>query len=88
MTEFKPQGYREREERIDAVLVRITSYEVGRRFSCRIDNLDPGGNIARGMGDTREAAEAQAIESARLTLAMRSSGLGLRRAIDSLNRKK
>lgn len=80
-------GFRESVETLDGVEVRVTSYEVGRRFSCRVDNRDQSGNIARGMGDTREAAEAAAREQAHLALQLRSSGRAMRDVANSLGRK-
>ena len=43
---------------------RITTYRVGARWVCVIDNVDPGAAVSRGRGDTREAAVSQAHESA------------------------
>ena len=72
-------GLQSRLETLEGFQVQITSYQVGRFWSCRVDNVDPGANIARGRGETRDEAEESALESAALTLAMRRS----RRAIDT-----
>ncbi len=69
---FRPAGLETREIEIAGLTVRLSSYEVGRRFSCRVDNIDPGGNIARATGATREEAEKAAIESATLAIDLRS----------------
>lgn len=45
--------------------VRATSYKVGERYYCIIDNVDPGAWIARAQAATREEAEAAALEQAR-----------------------
>ena len=46
-------GYREKMETLGGVPVRITTYEIGEKFFCKIDNLDPGGVIARAWGPDR-----------------------------------
>ena len=47
----------------------ITSYRVGARFHCIVDNVSPGAWIARAAAATREEAENEAIEQAEKRLA-------------------
>ncbi len=61
-------GYREKVETLGGVPVRITTYQIGEQFFCKIDNLDPGGVIARAWGPDRDSA----IENAKAA----ASGLG------------
>ncbi len=71
---------------LSGVLVRVCSYPVGTSFSCRVDNADPGANIARGRGGTRAEAERNAIESAALALELRSATQALRDATKRLSK--
>jgi hypothetical protein len=59
----------EREEVVGRWRVRLTSYRLGAEYLCVADDYDPGANIGRGRGPTREAAEAQALAAARERLA-------------------
>lgn len=77
---------RSRTVRLADLLVRVTSYEIGSRYSCRVDNLDPGGNIARGRGNTRDEAEEQALASAALTLELANSRKAIQEATENLRR--
>jgi len=56
---------RVREEEVGRWRVRITSYRIEVGFACVADNVDPGANIARTRGATREEAEGQALAIAR-----------------------
>jgi hypothetical protein len=44
--------------------VTVSSYRVGDQWHCTIANIDPGANIARGDGATRDQAVSQAIAKA------------------------
>lgn len=74
----------ERTTNICGVDVRVTSYPVGQRFSCRVDNIDPGTIIGRGMGDTRDQAEHAALQSAQTKLELMDSQAALRRSVAEL----
>ena len=50
-------GFQRRAASIADVEVCVTSYQIGKRYCSRVDNVNPGGNIGRGMGATREEAE-------------------------------
>jgi hypothetical protein len=64
--------------------VGVTSYRVGCRFSCRVDNVDPGAVIGRAVGATREEAEDAALASAALTFDLRDASDALRRSVELL----
>ena len=49
---------------ISGVSVRISSYQIGDRFYCHIENTDPGATIARADGPAREEAIQLAIAKA------------------------
>ena len=62
---MKAEEYTERTEEIDGWSVHVVTYSLGDRFSCTIDNVDPGARIARAEGATRDEAERLALEKAR-----------------------
>jgi hypothetical protein len=64
-----PQEPREREESVGRWRVRLLSYRLGGEFFCSADNVDPGANLARARGPSREQAEAQALAQASARLA-------------------
>ena len=49
--------------------VNVTSYQLGNRFYCTVDNVSPGAWIAKTEGTTREEAEGKALERAAELLA-------------------
>jgi len=65
----------------------VTTYMVGTRWSCRVDNVDPGTVIARASGATREEAENVALGSASVTLGMRDAAAALRRSVEELRKR-
>jgi hypothetical protein len=62
---MRAEGYTERLEVIDGWQVHIVTYQIGDRFYCAIDNVDPGARFARAEGPTREEVERVALEKAR-----------------------
>lgn len=64
-----PQDLRERIEGSGPWKIRIVSYRLGDRYYCAVDNVDPGAVLARASGQTREEAEAKALEEGRAKLA-------------------
>lgn len=68
--------------------IGITTYKVGNRFSCRIDNVDPGAIIARASGATREEAIESALASAALSLKLQHANDALRRTVEQLGSPK
>ena len=62
---LKPEEYRSRVEDAGEWKLRVTSYRLGQRYICTVDNVDPGANLARCEGATREESEAEALSKAR-----------------------
>jgi len=61
---LKSEEYRETRRELDGWPINITSYRVGDKWYCSIDNVSPGARFARAEGSTREEAEATALEKA------------------------
>jgi hypothetical protein len=70
METFKPEQYERRREMCEGWEICITSYKLRDRFYCKIDNVDPGANVARAQGATREEAERDALRRAQNRLAL------------------
>ena len=64
----------------------VTSYPVGARWACRVDNVDPGTIIGRASGATREEAVELALASAVVTLGMREAKDSMRRSVEELRK--
>jgi hypothetical protein len=64
-TVLRAEGYRRRRDRLEGWEVGITSYKLGGRYCCEVDNASVGARLARGEGTTRDEAEAEALKSAR-----------------------
>jgi hypothetical protein len=61
---LKSEEYRETRRELDGWPINITSYRVGDKWYCSIDNVSPGARFARAEGSTREEAETAALEKA------------------------
>jgi len=68
-TVLRAEDYRRRRDRLEGWDIGITSYKLGGRYCCEVDNVSSGGRLARGEGATREEAEAEALNKAREMLA-------------------
>src|SRR5262245_15597669 len=77
-------GLVERRQVIEGVEVRVTSYQVGKRYACRIDNIDPGTIIGRGRGATRAEAESAALAGATVKLGLSQARSALRKSLEHL----
>ncbi len=77
----RTSGVQLRKVRVGRRVVRVRSYPVGKKFSCRVDNVDPGSTIGRGLGDTREEAEQVALAAAELSLQLTASQRALSQRI-------
>ena len=66
---MKPEQYSERKVEVDGWEVRLTSYRLGEQFHCTADNVSPGANLARVVGNSREDAEQKALARAKELLA-------------------
>lgn len=58
-----------RQEQVGRRTITVTSYRLGDRYYCTVDNVEPGARIARGEGATRAEAERIAIEKVAARLA-------------------
>ena len=65
---MNPTNYTERKVEIDGWQVNLTTYQLGNKWHSKADNVSPGAALARIVADTREEAEAQALERARALL--------------------
>jgi len=61
---LQPEDYRVNTKEMAGLKVNLTSYKIGDRFYCHIDNIDPGATIVRTDGVTREEAEELAVSKA------------------------
>ena len=66
---MKPEDYSERTVEVDGWQVHLISYRLGDKFHCTADNVSPGANLARVVGDSREDVEAKALARAKDLLA-------------------
>lgn len=71
---------------LEGVQVQLTSYRIGERYSCTIDNIDPGAIIGRGSGPDRRTAEEAATNQASMKLCLTQASQSLNRSIQSLKR--
>ncbi len=62
-------GYQRRKQRLGGWEIGVSSYKLGNRYCCEVDNVSPGTRLARREGPTRAEAEAQALNEARKMLA-------------------
>jgi len=60
----KVENYRLEKKAVNGTAIFITSYKIGTKFYCHIENIDPGATIARAYGETQEAAKQAAIAKA------------------------
>jgi rhodanese-related sulfurtransferase/glyoxylase-like metal-dependent hydrolase (beta-lactamase superfamily II) len=60
----KPTNFSERILEVAGWKLRLTSYELGGKYFCKADNVEPGACIARTEGTTKEECEQQALEKA------------------------
>lgn len=77
-------GFAKRAVTIGTVDVTVQSYRVGARWAAKVETADVGNAIGRGSGETREQAEAAALDSATLVLDVRSAAAAFRTSADRL----
>jgi len=82
---MQSQGFAQRTDRIGDLAVKVSSYALGTQFSAQVENED-GGLIGRGIGKTREAAEAAALSNAQTRLSLASAAESFRRSMAALDR--
>jgi hydroxyacylglutathione hydrolase len=61
---MKPTNFAERVLEVAGWKLRLTSYELGGKYFCKADNVEPGACIARTEGATKEECEQKALEKA------------------------
>jgi hypothetical protein len=61
----KAENYQQEAFEIGGVKLTITTYQIGDKFYCHIENRDPGATISRADGNSREAAREAALSKAR-----------------------
>jgi rhodanese-related sulfurtransferase len=61
---MKPTNFSERVLEVAGWKLRLTSYELGGKYYCKADNVEPGACIARTEGTTKEECEQKALEKA------------------------
>lgn len=66
---MKPKNYSRRRTKVGEWEVNVTSYQLGERYYCTVDNVSPGAWIAKTDGNTQEEAETKALERAAELLA-------------------
>ena len=49
---------------LSGLKVNITSYKIGKRYYCHIDNVDPGATIVRLEGESKEEVIQEAMDRA------------------------
>jgi len=61
---MKAEEFAERTIELAGWPVRVTTYKVGEKYHAKVDNISPGAAVSRSEGDTKEAAEAEALAKA------------------------
>ena len=62
---MKPENYSQRQEQVGQWKINVISYKLGDKYLCTVDNVQPGANLARGEGATKEEAERVAVNKAK-----------------------
>ncbi len=62
---MKPENFSERTVDIDGWQVNLTTYRLGDKWHTKADNVSPGAALARVSANTRENAEARALDRAK-----------------------
>jgi hypothetical protein len=66
---MRAERYQRRRQELAGWPVAVTSYQLGERYVCEIENASGGARLARAEGPTREDAENAALASAERRLA-------------------
>jgi hypothetical protein len=64
----KVENYKLEKRNVNGIQLFVTSYKIGPKFYCHIENADPGATIARAYGDSQEEAEQAALAKVRVRL--------------------
>ena len=61
---MRAMDWKSREEVVHGWPIRVTTYSIGGRFHCHVDNVSPGAVFARASDVDRETAERTALSRA------------------------
>ena len=61
---MEAENYQKEKKEVEGWMINITTYKIGERYYCHIDNVSPGATIARTQGDSREEARELALQKA------------------------
>ena len=61
---MKAEDYRKEQKEVEGKMINITTYKIGERYFCHIDNVSPGATIARTEGASLEEARDLALQKA------------------------
>jgi len=63
-----PEQFTEREVEVAGWRLRLTSYRLGNRYYCKVDNISPGAWLARATAPALAEAEKKVLRHARRLL--------------------
>lgn len=66
---MKVEEYSKRQQEVGQWKINITSYKLGDRYYCTIDNVEPGATLTRTEGVTLAEAEKKALQKVEEMLA-------------------
>ena len=69
---LKADDFRHDQKEVAGWPVNITSYRIGSKYYCHIDNVDPGATIVRTEGDSYDEVLRQALNRAQERLKSRA----------------
>ena len=61
---MKAEDYQKEKKELEGKMINITTYKIGERYFCHIDNVSPGATIARTEGASLEEARDLALQKA------------------------
>lgn len=61
---MKVEEYSSRYEEVGRWRINVVSYKLGDRYVCWVNNVEPGANLCKAEGETKNQAEERAIEKA------------------------
>jgi len=59
---MKAENYQKEKREVEGRMINLTTYQIGERCFCHIDNVSPGATIARTEGATLEEARELALQ--------------------------
>jgi hypothetical protein len=65
---MKAENYQKEKREVEGKMINITTYKIGERYFCHIDNVSPGATIARTEGATLEEARELALQKVTVRL--------------------